>query len=206
MRSRPRALPSGRHALAAPIAAVVLLAAAACGSGDSAAGPAPASGTPTTASSTPTTKPTPSESETATALSAFEDEPTVKVLRKWAYLLGKAVPARDADLSSLRGVLAGQAMRDIRDGVADDLGNEWPGPQPFTPVRVNASGGTDTVDLCFLAQGWSLNPKTHVQISKKRVVMPAQFELTKRHARWVITGYYTSSISCSVIPVKGVAW
>jgi len=206
MTSRPRALPLLRHVLAAPLAAAMLLAVAACGSDDTSAEPAPQSGSPTTASSSPTPTPTASETPTTTPLSPYEDNPAVKVLRNWAYLLGKAVPARDAQLRRLNGVLQGQAMTSMRDAVDSDLGNEWPGPLPFTPVRVDVTGKRAKIDICFQTHGWSLDPKTHAPVEPDRKVIPAQMWLTKASGRWVIDGYYTSTITCSEVPVKGVAW
>jgi len=204
MTSRPRALPSGRHALAAPMAAVVLLAAAACGSGDSAAGPAPASGTPTTASSTPTSEPTPTVTPTATPLSPFESDPAVKVVREWGVILGEGVPL--GDLSGLSRVATGEALASTKSGFDGDFGNEWPGPQPLTPVRVQHSGKTTTIDLCYLSKGWSLDPKTHAPISGRRVVKPLRMTVVKTDGRWLMTTIYDSALDCSDIPVKGVAW
>jgi len=204
MTSRPRALPTGRHALAAPIAVAVLLAAAACGSGDSTAGPAPASGTPTTASRTHTPEPTPSETPTATPLSPYEDEATVKVLREWAVILGKGIPKRD--VSDLSKVSQGEALREMAEAAREDFGREYPGPLPLTPVRVKTSGTHAEVTFCMQTKGWALDPKTHAQVDGRRVVAPAVSTFTKTHGRWVMTTWYAADIDCSQIPVKGVAW
>lgn len=204
MTSRPRALPSCRHVLAAPIAAVVLLSGAACGSDDTSAEPAPESGSSTTAASSPTPTPTETETPTTAPLSPYENDAAVKVVREWAVILGKGVP--QGNLSRLSKVSTGEALSATKSGFDGDFGNEWPGPQPLTPVVVKRSGATTTVDLCYLAKGWSQDPKTHAPVSGKRLVEPARFTLEKRAGRWLITTIYSSDIDCSDIPVKGVSW
>lgn len=204
MTSRPRALPACRHLLAAPIAVVVLLAAAACGSDDTSAEPAPESGSPTTASSPPTPTPTASETPTTVPLSPYENDPAVKVLREWAVVLGKGVPK--SDLGGLRKVAKGQGLTSSVEGFEADYGNEWPGPQPLTPVRVTRSGTTAEVVFCMQSRGWSLDPKTHAPISSKREVVAAQSSFVKTERGWMLTTFYSSDFDCSQIPVKGVAW
>jgi len=203
MTSRSRAVSFAGHVLAAPLAAAVLLATAGCGSDGTAAGPAPTSGTPTTASSTPTTTP-PAPAPTEPPLSRFEDEPAVKAIREWAIILGKGIPK--ADLSGLSRVSTGEALSATKAGFDGDFGNEWPGPQPLTPVVVKRAGQRTTVDLCYLAKGWSLDPKTHTPVAAKRLVEAARFTVRDRGGRWLITSIYSSEIDCSDIPVKGVAW
>jgi len=204
MTSRPRALPSCRHVLAAPIAAIVLLAAAACGSDDTSAEPAPESGSPSTAASSPSPTPTETETPTTAPLSPYETSPAVQVLREWAVILGKGVP--QGDLSGLRKVAKGQGLTSSVDGFESDYGNEWPGPQPLTPVRVKRSGTTAEVVFCMQSRGWSLDPKTHAPISSKRQVVAAQSSFVKTARGWMLTTFYSSDFDCSQIPVKGVAW
>ena len=125
-------------------------------------------------------------------------------MRRWAVILGKGV--QRGNLGALAEVMSGQALSATRSIFQIDLGNEWPGPQPFTPVRVHTTGATATVDFCWQIKGWSLDPKTHAPISARREIAPAQFVLKKTHGVWTITTAQGGSFDCSSVRVKGVAW
>jgi len=204
MTSRPRALPSCRHVLAAPIAAIVLLAAAACGSDDTSAEPAPESGSPTTASSSATPTPTPSETPTTRPVSPYENDPMVKVLRTWAEIIGKGVPRRD--VSKLVTVSEGEALSAVTDAVREDFGTEWLGPLPLTPVQVKRAGSAGRVVFCMQTKGWALDAETHAPIDSQRKVVAAESTFTKKNGRWVMTTWYSADVDCSSIRVMGVAW
>lgn len=204
MTSRPRALPFGRHVLAVPLVAAMLLAAAACGSDNTSAEPAPESSAPTTASTSPAPTPTASETPETRPLSPYENDPLVKVLRTWAEIIGKGVPRRD--VGKLASVSQGEALSAVTDAVREDFGTEWLGPLPLTPVQVKHAGSTGRVVFCMQTKGWSLDPETHSPIDSQRKVVAAESTFTKKNHRWVMTTWYSADFDCSSIRVMGVAW
>ena len=203
MTSRLRA----SHALAVPLAALTLLGAAACGSGDSAAGPAPLTSSPTTTPPTAapsTTAPT-SEAPAADPLSEFEGDPAVKALRRFAAAIGESVNDNDASLRAAWPVLTRHGRRVFQDAAASDIKLFYPGPLPLTPTRVEHAGATTRVLSCVWVSGWGQEPKTKLP-ADGRELAPITWVLRREGGDWKVDEQVFADIDCSKVPVKGVAW
>lgn len=162
---------------------------------------------PTPSESTTSATSSPSPTKTEEPLSEFEDEAPVKAVRKWATAVGQAVNERQRTMESVGAWATPSGVDVSRRVYASDLdaGYEWPGPQPFTPVRVSTDGGSATMVGCFLSSGWSRDPKSGKRVAK-REVDAFRFELARRGKRWKVSDISNAPADCSGVEVKGVRW
>lgn len=191
----------------AAVAGMAVLALAACTGGDD---PPPSTSTSTTSGSgttTPSSTTTAAPSTTALPpLSRFEDDPRVKAVRMFAYEYGKAVNAKSANYKPWLATMspAGQAVR--KDFIQGDLGYQYPGPVPFTPVALQGSGSPSKVIACMQITGFSLNPKTN-QPAEKTSIDPVYVKVSKVKGAWKVdTIGDQAGTSCSKTKVVGRAW
>jgi hypothetical protein len=198
---------SASHALAAPLAALILLGAAACGSGDSAAGPAPLTSTPTTTAPTtaPPTTPATSEAPEANPLSRFEDDPAVKALRTFAASVGTSINDDDASLKAAWPVMTVHGRTVFQQVAASDVRLFYPGPLPITPTRVQHEGATTRINSCVWLAGWGQDPKTKLPADGRKVG-PIAWVLHRQAGVWKVDDQVFVNIDCSKVSVKGVAW
>jgi len=189
------------------VGAVALL--AACGGdGESPTTSSSTSSSSSTTSSTSTTA-TPSTTTTTTAaptkasppLSRFENDARVKAARKWVYEFGKAVNANDKSYEPWLATMSDKAVKNRGNYIDEDLGLSYPGPAPFTPVKVKKS----SVDVCIQLQGWALNPKTK-QPARPRQVSATTIELVQSKNGWIVDSMYLAKFSCAKTKVVGRAW
>ena len=195
------------HALAAPLAALTLLGAAACGSGDSTAGPAPLTSAPTTTAPTAepsTTAPT-SEAPAADPLSEFENDPAVKALRTFAAAVGRSINDDDASLKAAWPVMTAHGRTVFQRVAASDVKLFYPGPLPITPTRVQREGATARISSCVWLSGWGQDPKTKLP-AHGREVGPIAWVLHRESGAWKLDDQVFVNIDCSKVSVKGVAW
>jgi hypothetical protein len=192
-----------RRATALLLATGLGLGLAGCGSADPATkGPvseSPSSSTPspTEASSTPT--------PTQRPLSRYEDKAPVKVMRSWAVAYGKAINADDRSLGALAPYSTRAGLKLFPRLGAEDFGTYFPGPQPFTPLRVKVSGGTAVVSSCLWSDGWGQDRRTKLP-ARKRNIVPADLVFKKQAGRWKLDTVNAGRNSCSQVPVKGIPW
>lgn len=181
----------------------VLLGVSACGDGgDPAASgsPTPTTSTAPATSASPTKKPKP-------PLSPFEDRAPVKALRRWAVLVPKAVDRGQRDLALARSTMTPHGLRLARSAETDDLAHHYylPGPQPFTPVRVEVSGDRADVSTCYLNYGWSEDRRTHRPVHHRQVVSAVM--VMKRVGRsWRWDGPQTGVADCKHVKIPEVKW
>jgi len=194
------------HALAAPLAALTLFSASACGSGDSAAGPAPLTSSPTaTAPTTAPSTPAPtSEAPAADPLSEFEGDPAVKALRRFATAIGESVNDDDASLRAAWPVMTRHGRDVFQDAAAPDIKLYYPGPLPLTPTRVEHSGTTSKVLSCVWVSGWGQDPKTKLPAAGRRLA-PITWVLRRDGGTWKVDDQVAADLDCSKVSVKGVA-
>jgi hypothetical protein len=162
---------------------------------------------PSPTEETTSATPSPSPTKTEEPLSEFEDEAPVKAARKWAALLGRGVNKGDDSMRTVAPWATPSGVDVSARFPAEDLENgyRWPGPQPFTPVRVSSKSGKATVLTCLQTKGWSVDPQTDEKV-RSRKVEPAVIELVRRGQRWKVDGLYSGSADCQGVKVKGVTW
>lgn len=159
----------------------------------------PSSSTPTpTESSTPTPTPTP----TRRPLSRFENEPVVKVTRKWAAGVATSINANDRTMRAAAPFSTGDASR-FASYVEEEFGLVYPGPTPFTPVKVQARGSAATVDICLWTAGWGQKRQTKLPV-EKREIQPVSVNLKRVAGAWKVDGLIARQGNCSAVPVKGI--
>lgn len=196
-----------RTTLAGAVVLALALGATACGGGgDPKTTDDPTQTATTSLSATPTPTPTP----TVEPLSPFEDRPEVKALRAYFVAVGRAVNARDRDLSSIAAFVTPAGLAATRPAVAGDIehGYLWPGPEPFTPVAVRSRKGKATVSTCLLTVGWSVDRKTGKQVfkPKERKIGSVLFDMVRSRGAWKVDKVVFATGDCSSVKVKGVRW
>jgi hypothetical protein len=189
-------------ALAAVLLALTPVLVACGGNGEPEAEPSP---TEETTSASPTSSPSPTK--TGQPLSEFEDRAPVKAARKWAALLGRGVNKGDDSMRTVAPWATPSGVDVSARFPAEDLenGNRWPGPQPFTPVRVSSKSGKARVVTCLQTKGWSVDPKTDEKV-RARKIEPAVIELVRAGKRWKVAALYSGSADCQGVKVRGVKW
>jgi hypothetical protein len=196
--------PIHRATAAAVLLVALGLVTAACGGGNDARAE-----TTATPSSTPTESPTVVATPTpsATPLSPFEDQPPVKAARQFFELLAQAVNHQERSLASVSAATTTQGLKNAKFFAHGDLakGYTLPGPEPFTPLNVQTTGGVAKVNTCFLFSGWSVDPRTG-KVVGKRDVSPAVIVMRKVGGAWKFDDYYDGTGDCHGVRVDEVRW
>ncbi|MGL5825196.1 MAG: hypothetical protein ACRCYU_10340 [Nocardioides sp.] len=91
------------------------------------------------------------------------------------------------------------------DTIKDEIGLYYPGPIPFTPVRVLVDGRQATVRTCLWAGGWGLKRSTKLPAEKRRI-KSLDFVLMRQAGKWRVNDLLVSSTDCDSVPVKGLGW
>jgi hypothetical protein len=194
-------------------AAAVAFGLSGCGGGDEPAA-APTSSTSSTttsstssSSATTTSTPTPTQTRALAPLSRYENDPRVKGLRQFAYQYGRAINAKNRNYKPWLATLSPKAVKERGEFIDEDLGQRYPGPIPFTPVKVTATSGSSArISLCLQWQGWGRNPKTK-KPARAADIGPGYVDLLKREGRWVVdTLGRDTTFSCSKTKVVGRGW
>ena len=196
---------TARARTAALLAGVALTATlTACGGGDDDAAQTPAqettAATPESSSATPS--PTPTPSPTLKPLSRFEDEPQVKVARKWAAGVARATTADDRSARAIKPFTTPEGWKRMQGYMAEDMGRYYPGPLPFTPLAVKSSGASGRIPMCLWVGGFSLDPKTRRPDKAPRIV-GADLTMKKLGGKWKVDDLYFRDFSCKDTVVKG---
>lgn len=194
-----------RRAAAAVLATGVTLGAAGCGNTPTTQAPSSK-----TTSSAPSPSPSPTEtsptaSPTTPPISRFERNPAVKASRVMAARLGHAVNHGDRTMSGLGNAATPHGRQQLAQYNAQEIGHYFPGPQPFTPVRVRTTGSTAVVSACWFSYGWSQNKQTRLP-AHGRQVDPANIYLKRVAGRWQVDDVLVGKTDCKNVPVKGYPW
>jgi hypothetical protein len=203
-----------RRTLGGPAAlAVVLALVAGCSSSGpaakSASSPAPAPTTPvptTPASASSGSTPAPSPS-TSPPLSRFEADPGVRVLRAWARAAGQTINAGHYTSAGLRALLTPTVAAEMKQTLGTEVGLHYPGPAPFTPVRVSVTSPTSRkIDICLVSDGFSQKKSTSKPAKPLRIV-PVSTQETLTGGRWRISELLsTTAFSCAGVKVPMPSW
>jgi hypothetical protein len=179
---------------------------AACGGDDKAAEDQPvAASSVTSATTSATPSATPSPSPTLKPLSRFEDEPQVKVARRWAAGVARATTAGDRSARAIKPFTTPQGWKRMQGYMAEDMGRLYPGPLPFTPLGVRTTGASGRIPMCIWVGGFTLDPKTK-QPDKAPRIVGADLTLKKLGGRWKVDDLLFQDFSCKKTVVKGRAF
>jgi hypothetical protein len=177
----------------------------AAGGGSTPPGPLPATSNPTTTPAMPSTPaPHPSSS---TPLSRFEGDPGVAALRAWAQLAAQTVNSGHYISAQLRRLMTPTVAKEMKSTMGTDVGLHYPGPIPFTPVRVGVTSTTSRqVDVCFVSTGFAQKP--HSDTAAKRLkIIPVRTGETLTRGKWLLSELIsTSSFSCAGVHVPKPAF
>ena len=194
--------------LAATLTSALLVSTlAACGGDEPSASdkPAETSSSPTSSAPSPSETPTPTPSPTLRPLSRFEDEPTVKVARKWAAAVARSATKGDASLRAIKPYVTPTGLKKMQGYFEEDLGLKFPGPVPFTPVGVRGSGGSAQVPMCMWTQGFGFDKATNKPRDARRIDA-GKFLMVKSGGVWKINDMVYAQHSCDKTAVKGRAF
>lgn len=167
--------------------------------------------TSTTTSSSPSDSPSPTESASPSPspskppISPYERNPAVKAARVMAARLGHAVNHGDRTMAGLGNAVTPHGRQRLASYNAQEIGHFFPGPQPFTPVRVQATGATATVAACWFSYGWSQDKQTKLP-AHGRQIDPANIFLKRVAGRWQVDDVLVGTADCKNVPVKGYPW
>lgn len=202
-----------RRAVGAALLLVAVLGAAACSTSSPAAQQSqlPPSVAPTTPTfSTPAVStPAPSPSSNAKPLSAFEKDPAVQALRAWADRAARAVNAgKGYGGAALTALETPTFVPLVKNVFASDKGLRYPGPVPFTPIKVASPSATERqLSVCFVAYGFAVDPKTQ-KPPKKLTLFAANVPMIRSGTgRWRVDHLQTTnSFSCRGVKVALIKW
>lgn len=90
--------------------------------------------------------------------------------------------------------------------VHTEVGRIYPGPNPFTPVSVaRVTSDQRRIDVCWVAAGWSLNPKTR-KVAEAYRVLPVAVGTTRSRGRWLVSAFQQAKFSCSGVKIVKQRW
>jgi len=164
-------------------------------------GPLPISSNSTTDDATTSSTPPPSPS-TSAALSHYEGDPGVAALRKWAQTAARTVNSGHYISAQLRQLMTPSVAKEMKRTMGTDVGLHYPGPIPFTPVRVGVTSTTSRqIDACFVSTGFAQKPRSD-KPAKPLKIIAVRTEETMTSGKWLLSGLFsTDSFSCSGVPV-----
>jgi hypothetical protein len=190
------------------LAGLLVITLVGCGDDQPDAEPRGASSSPKSPASdatAPSESPTAGSSPTTKPLSRFEDEPPVKKARSFARAVARSINTRDAKLEQARRLMTPHGRQVLPNTIDKEIGLYYPGPLPFTPVRIIDQGRRTVVRACVWAAGWGQKRSTKLPAEKRRIE-PLDFVLVKRAGRWRVDDVLVTSADCGAVSVRGVGW
>ena len=164
-------------------------------------GPLPATnstiGTSSTSSGTPS--PTPTKSK---PLSRFEGDPGVVALRHFAAVSARTINSGRYTSAELRSLMTPTVAKEMKQTNGPDVGLRYPGPVPFTPVRVVVTSTTSRrIDGCWVSTGFAQKPQTN-KPAKPLKLIAVRSEETLTHGTWLLSVLLAvDSFSCKGVHV-----
>jgi hypothetical protein len=190
------------------LAATAFLAVVAAGctsSSKPSAAPVSPSTSAVTSSSVSSSAPAPSPTATK-PLSPFEADPAVMALRAWAAEFGRTINTGHYDSAALDALMTSQMRSGMKAIGGGEVGHRYPGPLPFTPIGVTVTSSTTRdVQICIVAGGYSLNPKTGKPFSKYRKLATAAGAVLS-HGRWLVSKFGDAKFSCASVTISEPSW
>jgi hypothetical protein len=195
----------GRRAAGVVLVTALGASLAACGGSDEPTTSGPTSAAPTSASASPSASASATPSDAPPALSRFEDEPAVQAARAWAKALATDINNADTTFAASAPLTTKEGRKGLDFYTKSDIAAklQYPGPLPFTPVRIREAGSTTTVVTCTWTDGWGLDPATQ-KPKDKRVVQGEDFVMKKTAKGFKLSRFNDHAIDCSDVNVKGV--
>lgn len=143
----------------------------------------------------------------APSLSKFENRPPVIAARAFEAALGRATNTGDRSLRVVRRYATDRGLYAAKWSAKADFNHGWhvPGPEPFTPVAVRTHGDASEIDLCMLAFGWSISPKSG-KVTTRRKVLGYTYQMKRDANRWKFDWYKMGTFNCKGVPITEVRW
>ncbi|HEU5008657.1 MAG TPA: hypothetical protein VFT67_16915 [Jatrophihabitantaceae bacterium] len=139
-------------------------------------------------------------------MSPFEADPAVKALRAWAAQGARAINAGKFNTPGLDALMTATFAKSMTHIFGGEKGHYYPGPVPFTPVRVTVRSASERdVDLCFVAGGYSQHPKTHKTWSHFKE-LPSAAAAVLAHGTWLVSKFETGPFSCKGVHIPEPSW
>ena len=161
--------------------------------------PATSSSIDTSTTSSGTSGPTPSKSA---PLSRFEGDPGVAALRHFAEVSARTINSGRYTSAALRSLMTPTVAKEMKQTNGPDVGLHYPGPIPFTPIRVVVTSTTSRrIDGCWVSTGFAQNPRTNKPAQPLKLIA-VRSEETLTHGTWLLSVLLAvHSFSCKGVHV-----
>ena len=164
---------------------------------------APTSAAVPTTTAAATTKPS---SKPTKALSPFEADPGVHAMRLWAAQVARTINSGHEVDAALTALMSPQLAAEISKVDSGEQGHLYPGPLPFTPVKVVVVSSTARyLPICIVSDGFSVNPKTHKPYGTRKV-LPITGRALIYQGRWVVSAFDPATFSCKGVKIAEPTW
>ena len=115
------------------------------------------------------------------------------------------ITADDKSMRRIRPFVTPTGLTKFQGYFGADMGLEYPGPVPFTPVGVRETGGAAEVPMCMWTFGFTVDPETK-QPTERRKIEAGKFLMVKQAGKWRIDDMVYAGHSCEKTVVKGRAF
>jgi hypothetical protein len=90
--------------------------------------------------------------------------------------------------------------------LADERGHYYPGPLPFTPLRITDQGQYKLITMCVIDTGFALDAATHRHIGRPHV--QGYGAMAKRTPRgWLVASFVRDNhVRCAGVVVTQQRW
>ena len=106
-----------------------------------------------------------------------------------------------------RALMTAAVAGEMKATIGTDVGLHYPGPVPFTPIRVTVASTTSRrIDSCFVSTGFAQKPGTG-RPAKALKIIPVRATETVTGGRWLLSQLIsTTAFSCSGVKVAMPTW
>ena len=124
------------------------------------------------------------------------------MLRKFAAAAAVSTTKDEKQMPRIAPFVTSSGLVTFRGLFAADMGKEYPGPVPFTPVGVRLQGGRAEVPACVWTYGFTVDPKTN-RPTEARKIEAGTFELVRSAGTWKVDTLRYAQFDCSKVVVRG---
>jgi hypothetical protein len=143
-------------------------------------------------------------------LSPLEEDPGVQAMRAYLDGYAQAINADDFTIAALTDNSTPEQAKRAPELAANERGLQYPGPVPFTPIKLVVD--TDTrkdVLACGYDAGYAVDPATKEPREPLKVI-PWQAVMERVGDRWLLSGLYNEDLAepvdCSGVTIQEVPW